>query len=162
MNTHYTYQQNYGIIPFLMKTITAVMFGIVIVRSLNTGINKIIIIACGVYFAFALYQFLTGLKKRPLKLSITGKGVEYISTTGTININWKNVKLVNEYYVPVIRRNGYFRIDIQSTDGDIIWLTNNMLLSSPAKSAAANYNEAKRLIRNKVPKDKIKFQTNDF
>lgn len=158
MNTLYTYRSNLGIMPLLMKTITVVMFGIVLVRTIDTGINKIIIIAGAAYFIFAIFQFLNGLKHRPLKLFITGKGIEYTSTDASVSINWKNVKQVNEYYVPVMRRTGYFRIDIHSVNGEVIWFTNNMLLSSPPKSEAANYNEIKRVIKNKVSKDRIKLQ----
>lgn len=161
MNTLYTYRQNLGIMPFILKTATALMFGIVLVTSMDTGANKIIIIICAGYFLTGLFQFIKGLRNRPLTLEVTGKNVKYTSSTGKVSIPWKNIKQVNEYYVPVMRRAGYFRTDIHSIDGEIIWFTNNILLSSPPKSEAANYNEVKRFIKNKVAKDRIKFQATE-
>ena len=162
MKATYAYRQNRGVIPFIIKLATAAMLAIVLVRTMNSSTNNlIIVILCSVYFVFSVMQFVKGIKNRPLTLKIDNKGIEYTSTVQTISSLWKDVLSVNEYYVPGPRGAGYFRIDLKLKNGGIIWFTNNILLSEKPKRESANYLEVKNFISQKVPKDRIKFQVTE-
>ncbi len=159
MKATYAYRQNIGLIPLIIKLSTAVMFAIVLVRTVNSATNNLVIlILCLLYFTFSLMQFIKGIKNRPLTLKIDNKGIEYTSAKQTINSLWKDVLSVNEYYVPGPRGTGYFRIDLKLKNGGIIWITNNMLLSDKPKKESANYIDIKNFISQKVPRERIKFQ----
>lgn len=160
MKATYIYKHELGLIPFVMKSALAVMLAIVLVRSADSSMDKIIVLLCAAYFSFGLVKFISGMKNRPLTLQVDNKGIEYRSSKQTISGLWKDVVSVNEYYVPVHRGAGYFRIDLRLSNGGTIWITNNILISENSKREAVNYVEVKDFIARKVPKEKLKFQVN--